>query len=588
MATKFSASALRILFSTLFFLAFSTTTISQDLSFSDAFGEPDDEFLPVEQAFSVIPELNGETLTMTWQITDAYYLYRHRLYLQIRSESRAENIAFSIPDGKKKFDEIFQEELEVYYGGVTMTAAIPAWTEPYEIILGSQGCADAGLCYPPREQFFSLIDKQLTEIDKAQFGSTPIEVSKDAKAQEEFQAPKQGLLLIVLGAIAGGMILNLMPCVFPVLSLKALTLATGNPNKHRINGWAYTAGVLASFGLVAVVIVLAKSAGTSLGWGFQLQEPSFVAALIYLFFLLGLNLFGVFEIGTSWMGIGSKLAAGDGISASFFTGVLAAVVASPCTAPFMATAIGATLTQGPLVTFAVFISIGLGMALPYLLLSHSPAISAKLPKPGAWMETFKQFLAFPLLLTCAWLLTVLGAQTSADASAVLVAGTVLLAMGLWAWKHQPSSEWKWLVKTFATALIIISAYIALNIKDYDGKSAEIWQEYQPELIEQLRTDNTAVFIDLTADWCITCKINERVALNQNEVQEFARANDIAMVKGDWTSADPVITQLLRQYGRNGVPLYLMYPTDSNADAEILPQILTPQIVIEAMGKALSQ
>jgi len=456
--------------------------------------------------------------------------------------------------------------------------------------LRSQGCADAGLCYPPRTQYFTLKDGVLIESDASSVVAVDdTQASTDAQAVAAVPpAEEPGLIGILIGALIGGMILNLMPCVFPVLSLKALSLASGDQAEHRVHGWAYTAGVVLSFLAVAGVLISAKSAGDSLGWGFQLQEPIVIAALIYLFFLLAMNLFGLFEVGTSWMGVGQSLTQGHGLAPSFFTGVLAAVVASPCTAPFMATAIGFTLTQGPITTLVVFTALGFGMALPYLALSHSQTLASKLPNPGPWMDTFKQLLAFPLLLTCVWLLVVLGNQTSSYASALIVGGTIALAFAFWLNKHQPQSAAKWLVRIIALASVAIAINLVATIENHaEDEKSEEWVPYSAEALSALRKQGSAVFVDLTADWCITCKINERVAI-VDEVIEFAQNNDIVLMRGDWTKSDPEITKLLNKFNRNGVPLYLAYPENSDSDPEVLPQILTSGIVLDAMKKSVGE
>lgn len=558
---------------------------------SQAFANPgfetdEPEFLPVDQAYQVRAEIRDGKVLFHWDVEDAYYMYRHKFALSATSPSGKKKLDITLPDGKKKFDEAFDKELEVYYHSVTVTAVLPKFEGNYEFTLRSQGCADAGLCYPPRALHFSVNGDTILAIDEPQIQVDPRIDNAESDAEAAGSAEEAPFLpFMLIGALIGGMILNLMPCVFPVLSLKALSLASGDPATHRINGWAYTAGVVISFVLVAVIIIVAKNAGTTLGWGFQLQQPIFVAALAYLFFLLGMNLFGMFEIGTSWMGVGQKLTQGNGLGASFFTGVLAAVVASPCTAPFMATAIGFTITQNAFVALSVFVSLGFGMALPYLLLSHSPAIASRLPRPGAWMDTFKQGLAFPLFITSTWLLIVLGEQTSADAAVMLVGGAIALTLALWLIKKQPNSFWKWPVRAFALASLLTAANIAKNVEHY-GQETSLWQDYSAELLSSLREEQKPVFVDFTADWCITCKINERVALDTDSIMTFAKENNITMLRGDWTRSDPKITKILREFKRNGVPLYLMYPAGSVSSPEVLPQILTQSIVLESMQNAV--
>ncbi|WP_158224606.1 protein-disulfide reductase DsbD family protein [Agaribacterium haliotis] len=556
--------------------------------FSHAFAEQD-EFLPVEKAYHAQALSDGNNVEFIWQISDGYYLYRHQLKLYQLGQDGKQKLEFRVPDGKRKYDEIFEKEVEVYYHDLTLSAALNPSKGPIEVELHTQGCADAGLCYPPRKQWYRIDGGQITEISAPSLDASKVissTASTEAPATSAGDDEPPTLLFILLGAAFGGMILNLMPCVFPVLSLKALSLAGGDAREHRINGWAYTGGVVVSFMLVGLIIVIAKSAGANLGWGFQLQQPIFVAALVYLFALLALNLFGMFEVGTSFMGVGQNLTQGTGVTASFFTGVLAAVVASPCTAPFMASAIGFTLTQGPIISLIVFFSLGFGMALPYLILSHSPKLADKMPRPGPWMETFKQFLAFPLLFTCVWLLIVVGEQTSAYSAGLVVAGTIALCMAIWLLNKQPSGNFRWVVRALALVLAVSAGKVVYDVEKHGKANEAHWQVYSPELLRDLRANNQPVFVDLTADWCITCKVNERVAINIESVQNFASENKIAMVQGDWTSSDPVITELLHKFGRNGVPLYLMYPANGG-EPEVLPQILTAAIVLEAMEQALT-
>jgi thiol:disulfide interchange protein DsbD len=554
---------------------------AEGFSFDD---EPDDEFLTVEAAYQVTPSVNENQITFSWAAADGYYLYRHQFQIHALRAGEKRELSFDIPDGKIKFDEAFNKNLEVYYREVALSATLPDWPEPIIVAIQSQGCADAGLCYPPRTQYFELKSNGIEETVEPHYKATT-KITHDSRP-----SPNQGtaqaaesynLGFIILSALLGGMILNLMPCVFPVLSLKALHLASGSSSEHKVNGWAYTVGVVLSFCVVAGVIVAAKAAGGNLGWGFQLQQPGFVIGLIFLFFLLALNLFGLFEIGTSWMGLGQNLTQGNGVIASFFTGVLAAVVASPCTAPFMATAIGYTLTQGPLITALVFASLGFGMALPYLALSHSPAIAAKLPQPGPWMETFKQFLAFPLLFTCVWLLLVLGNQTSVYAATLVITGAVCLSMAVWSLnKHKNRLSW-----AFAALLTAGALKLSIDAARFDPVEEDnsIWQTYSEQEFDRLKASSTPFFVDLTADWCITCKVNERIALDTDTVLDFATSNNITMIRGDWTKPNPEISQLLQNFNRNGVPLYLMINGDH---VEVLPQILSQSLVLDAMQRAV--
>ncbi len=559
--------------------------------------EEEKEFLKVEEAYQVAPIFEDEALSFVWSIEDGYYLYQHQFKVEARNNESSEFIELNFQDGKKKYDEFFEKELVVYYTETEVSGPAPTIAHPYELKITSQGCADAGLCYPPRNQYFVFTEDGIFEETPAATFSGGGASSSNADSGESSSltgpAPDSEdapfLPFVVLSALVGGLILNLMPCVFPVLSLKALSFASShlNPTKQHLHGWAYTAGVVGSFWIAAIIILVAKGTGESLGWGFQLQKPGFVAFMAYLFFIMGLSLSGVFHIGTRLMGTGQSLTQGEGLNSSFFTGVLAALVASPCTAPLMAPALGYALTQPAYVALLIFTALGFGMALPFILLSYMPKLASYLPAPGAWMDTLKQVLAFPLYLTSVWLLWVYGNQTSSSGAMAVLAGGVLIAFGFWLKEQRPSrTKLRWFTRTLAVASVLTAAYVAWLAGDMREGDSDMWEPYSPQTLAELRSTNTPVFIDLTADWCITCKFNERVALNTQEVARFAAINDIAMLQGDWTNADPVITELLEQFGRSGVPLYIMYPASSSEPPVVLPQILTKDIVIKAMEEAL--
>jgi len=581
-----------VLFTLCFFV--NTAVAAQDNIFEStsatAFEHAEQEFLKVEQAYQVEPLLNQDSMDFAWTIHPGYYLYQHQFKVEAQNNSGSEKIALKFAQGKKKFDEFFNKELIVYYDATRVTASVPQLSAPYELKISSQGCADAGLCYPPRHQYFTIsADGSALETQSAIFAPTslPNNAFSGGAAADNSKIP--ALPLVILGAILGGLILNLMPCVFPVLSLKALSFASSRlaPHTQHLHGWAYTAGVVGSFVIAAFVILSARGAGESLGWGFQLQQPWFVASMAYLFFIMGLSLSGLFHIGTSWMGAGQSLTSGDGLKSSFFTGVLAALVASPCTAPFMASALGFALTQPPIVALLIFAALGFGMALPFLLLSYLPILAKYLPAPGVWMDTLKQILAYPLYLTSVWLLWVLANQTSNAGAMAVLAGAVIIAFGIWIMQLRTSTAFgKYLTRGIATASLVYAASIGITADAYRNTDNSIWEDFSLLKLEELRADGTPIFVDLTADWCITCKFNERVALNTEKVARFALLNDITMLQGDWTNADPEISALLDQFGRSGVPLYLMYPADATKPPEILPQVLTENIVLKSMEKAL--
>lgn len=408
-----------------------------------------------------------------------------------------------------------------------------------------------------------------------------------------------GFFSALLLALVGGLILNLMPCVFPVLSLKALSLvahAHQSPTQIRLQGWVYTAGVLVSFGLLAAVLVILKAGGAQIGWGFQFQSPIFVLAMAYLMFLVGLNLSGVFVIGGSIAGVGSSLADRGGYSGSFFTGVLATIVATPCTAPFMAAALGYALAQPAVKLFAIFLSLGFGLALPYLLLANWPRLQRWLPKPGLWMERTKQVLAFPMYAATVWLVWVLAQQAGANSVVIALGGMVALAFAVWLYdttrNTRPSTE---RIGT-TSAFVILVATLAFGYSSTQetsetakSDSAEHadrnWEPYSAERLKTLLAEGKPVFLNFTAAWCISCLVNEQVALSNQTVKDKFGTAGITYLKGDWTKRDGEITAVLNQFGRSGVPLYVFYPAGSNAKPVELPQVLTPDIVINIITEA---
>ena len=415
----------------------------------------------------------------------------------------------------------------------------------------------------------------------AQPGSvTPVVESATRATPEPSVNVSPSLALALLFALLGGVILNLMPCVFPVLSLKAIAVMEAHDGRERSQALAYTAGVVLSFVAVAIALLALRSGGQSLGWGFQLQSPVFIAALAYLFFVMGLALSGAADFGAGFMGIGQSLTRSGGLAGSFFTGVLAAVVASPCTAPFMGTALGYALTQPAAISLAVFATLGFGLALPFLLVGFFPRLAAWLPKPGAWMETFKQLMAFPLYITVIWLLWILARQSGADAVALALMGLLLLSLMLWLRRFSG-----WPVQMLRLLLLIgAAALLAHPIMRAGTAPAPVTgsssEAYSDDVLAQLRTQHRTVFVNFTAEWCLTCKVNEKAVLGRAVVREAFAAHHVAELVGDWTRSDPAITAALARFGRAGVPLYLVYR--EGGEAQVLPQILTPQILMEAL------
>jgi thiol:disulfide interchange protein DsbD len=384
-------------------------------------------------------------------------------------------------------------------------------------------------------------------------------------------------------ALLGGLLLNLMPCVLPVLSIKALALVQHGGNQGARHGLVFAAGVLLSLLALAGLLIALRAGGASLGWGFQLQEPWVVIALLYLMLALGLNLSGVFTIGGELAGVGQALTEHGGLPGTFATGVLAVIVASPCTAPFMGTALGFALTQPPLETLLVFTALGVGFALPLALLSIWPRWVSLLPAPGPWMERLRNALAFPLYATAAWLLWVLSQQVGPSGLAAALSGCVLLAFGLW-WIGQPLRR-----SSLRNALggTLIFASLALMVDAGHNTptltAAPVAETWSRERVSALQQDGRTVLVNFTAAWCITCKVNEQVALNTDAVRQALHEHEVTYLKGDWTRRDPEITEELHRHGRSGVPLYLLYPAGQGSP-EILPQLLTEGLVLQALSR----
>ncbi|MDN3919063.1 protein-disulfide reductase DsbD family protein [Roseateles violae] len=411
-----------------------------------------------------------------------------------------------------------------------------------------------------------------------------------APAPVDGEAP--GLAMAIALALAGGLVLNLMPCVLPVLSIKALSLlkyAQGSAATTRRHGLAYTAGVLASFAALALLLLGLRAAGAEIGWGFQFQSPVFVLLVAYLLFAVGLSLSGLLEIGAAAAGLGSGLADKPGYAGSFFGGVLASVVATPCTAPFMGAALAFALSQPAASLLAVFLGLGLGLALPYLLLSCWPALQRWLPRPGAWMETLKQALAFPMYGAVIWLVWVLAQQSGPNGVLLALAGLLLIALAAWlrrATAARPAGSAAaagLVVAALAGAVWLPATHAAAPAAPASAAS----EPYTAARLAALRAEGRPVFVNLTAAWCISCLVNERVALSRPEVQAAFERGGIRYLKGDWTRRDPAISALLADYGRSGVPLYLFFPAGAGEAAVVLPQLLTPGIVIDALARPAS-
>ena len=406
-------------------------------------------------------------------------------------------------------------------------------------------------------------------------------------------------------ALLGGLILNLMPCVFPILSMKALSLIrmSAKERKHAVlHAGFYTAGIMTCFAGIAAVLIALQTAGEKIGWGFQLQSPIVVLLLAYLLFLMGLNLSGFFEFkGHFLSNLGYKLTEKHGYAGTFFTGMLATVVATPCTAPFMGAAMGFALTQPEPIALAVFMALGFGLALPYILLCILPPLRRILPSPGAWMETFRQFLSFPLYASVAWLVWVYNQQTPGSYGVLLAqGGLILIALSIWIGHQIPHKKiWRPLVKGLAILFFLLALFIAAmsssvmppqaNLEDLSQEHAGNHVPFTTSALEEALAGNNPIFINMTAAWCLTCKVNERVALATDSTQTLLKDHHITYLLGDWTNRNPEITDFLERYGRNGVPLYVYYgprelSSNKRPDPVVLPQLLTPGLVADILSE----
>lgn len=408
------------------------------------------------------------------------------------------------------------------------------------------------------------------------------------------------LLLMLAFAFIGGAILNLMPCVLPVLSLKIMGFVkqAGEDRKKIFrHGSAFTIGVVVSFWILAGLLLVLRAGGQSLGWGFQLQSIGFVTVLSVFLFLFGLSMFGVFEIGTSLTTVGQNVAGQSSYWGSFVSGVLATVVATPCTAPFMGSALGFALSQPAYWSIMIFTFLGLGMAAPYLVLTTSPALLRFVPKPGAWMETLKQFMGFLLMATVLWLLWVLSQQAGAQGVVLLLASLLISGLGAWVYGRWGSLYGARLTRRVAQviAVLAIGGGVLLSLEGITPQAGQLgtartsddginWKPFTPELVSALRKEHKPVFIDFTAAWCLSCQVNERVALSSSEVRAAFRKKGIVAVKADWTNQNAMIAHALARFGRESVPLYVLYPPSADSKPIILPELITPGTVLSALDK----
>ncbi len=423
----------------------------------------------------------------------------------------------------------------------------------------------------------------------AALAAAPAAALAAAPAAALAAAPLAQTLLL---ALLGGLLLNLMPCVFPVLAMKAMALARmsgaalGEVRRHALS---YTAGVMVAFGALGGALLALRAAGGAVGWGFQFQSPAFVAAMAWVLFGVGLNLSGVFQVGGRLAGAGQGLASRGGHAGSFATGALAVLVATPCTAPFMGAAIAAALAAPAAVTVLVFGALGLGLAAPYAVLALLPGAARLLPRPGAWMDVLRGVLAFPMYAAAAWLVWVISQQAGPDGVLAALGGLLLVGFAAWSYGLAQASGGRWLGRGAALAAVALAAALlpglgAAPAAQAEAAATEGVEPYTPARLASLRADGRPVFVNMTAAWCVSCLVNERVALAPAAVRDAFATHRVAYLKGDWTRGDPAITAFLREHGRDGVPLYVFYPAGSGTPT-VLPQILTEAAVLEQLDRA---
>lgn len=589
--------------------------------------------LPQEQAFAFEAiAYDGNQLLLRFTPAPGYYVYRDRTSMKLEG---AKHIALDRPrwpKGQSHRDEHFGEVV-VYFDQAEVPVPLrrsSGEAADATLKVTFQGCQKDGICYPPMTRAVKLKIPKGEVTSTADAGETadaplipalpgaspnatspasdsgaglaPAAVSADAPQEVARTTPPADVLrkagkttsvwLALLLALAGGLVLNLMPCVLPVLSLKALSLAdSGRGGGHaRASALWYTAGVLLSFLAIGAIALALRAAGQALGWGFQLQQPLVIGALVYLMFAVGLSLSGVFALGHRFAGAGHELTARSGPAGDFFTGVLAVVIASPCTAPFMGAALAFAFAASKPVALLVFAFLGLGLALPFLLIAFVPGLAQRLPKPGAWMETLKHFLAFPMYLTAVWLLWVLGKQRGVDAIGLALVGLVLLALGLW-WYQRLRLQVAPLRRTLAVLLLLASVVPLVLVHRLQRETAsptaiagEQAVPYSAAKLAALRAEGRVVFVDMTADWCVTCKANEKAVFARENFRASMRQADAVFMQGDWTNVDPAITEFLEAHQAVGVPLYVVFPSDGG-EGEVLPTVLTQNRVAEALARA---
>ncbi|MBN8737728.1 MAG: protein-disulfide reductase DsbD [Xanthomonadales bacterium] len=573
---------------------------------------PGEGLLPVTQAFALKASIaKPGTVELHFAIAPHYYLYRGRIHAKIVT-SGVTTGALQTPAGIKEHDP-YLGDVEIYHDAVdaslpyTATGAIPA---TLKVEVSYQGCheVEPKICYPPNTETFTLPTSGGGPVTAAGGGNAinggaprnPITASLATAAGPAASALPEsaaqtaspigtGLAFALLLAFTGGLILNLMPCVLPVLAIKAVGVLESGESRQRarVHALAYAAGVIASFLAIGLAILGLRGAGHAVGWGTQLQQPLIVALLACVLFAVGLSMSGVVQFGNRLGNVGAGLTRRGGAAGHFFTGVLAVVVASPCTAPFMGVALAYAFVAPASHELLVMLALGVGLALPLTLIGLVPAFARLLPKPGRWMETLKQVLAFPMYLSAVWLVWVLAHQRGADAVALVLIAMVLLAAAFW-WhgRGRPGRRFGHAFTVVLASAAVVSLYGVAHVAPpahgavTDGNN----MTFNPAKLQSLREAGTPVFVDIGADWCVTCKANEYAVLNTRKFRKLLQETGAVYMKGDWTDVDPEIGAYLKSFHSPGVPLYVVYPRGGGA-GHALPTVLTGSLVRNALVHA---
>ncbi|HEU0277023.1 MAG TPA: protein-disulfide reductase DsbD [Rhodanobacteraceae bacterium] len=566
---------------------------------------PGDGLLPVTRAFVLKPAITAPgTIALHFDIAPHYYLYRGRIHAKILTAGITAG-TLDLPPGEQEHDP-YLGDVVIYHDRVDgalpyhATGAMPA---TLKVEVTYQGCHEVApqICYPPNAQTFTLPTAGGGPIGGGSGGTIGAALTGAALASPPL-APgggaaaftagpvDTGLAFALLLAFTGGLLLNLMPCVLPVLAIKAVGVLEANDSRGRArsHALAYAAGVVLTFLAIGLAILGVRGAGHAIGWGTQLQQPWLVAVLACVLFAVGLSMSGVVSFGSRLGSLGSGLTHSGGIAGHFFTGVLAVVVASPCTAPFMGAALAYAFLAPPAHELAVMLALGIGLALPLAAIGLVPALARLLPRPGRWMETLKQILAFPMYLSAVWLVWVLAHQRGADAVALVLVAMVVLAAALW-WHGRARPERRLgHALTLALLAVTILPLVAVARLAPPARMANAvvgdGVPFSPARLASLREAGTPVFVDIGADWCVTCKANEYAVLDTRSFRDLLASTGAVYMKGDWTDVDPEIGAYLRKFHSPGVPLYVVYPRGGGA-GHALPTVLTAALVHGALEAA---